>query len=103
MPAIVLTLGGIFLPDTPNSLVQRGKVEEGRRVLVRIRGIEDVDEELDDIKAAVKQSESVCSPAVQSRSSVDMQTGRCCTMGHACQLQWKCLLRCAAQRECRKP
>lgn len=26
LPAIVLTLGGIFLPDTPNSLIERGKV-----------------------------------------------------------------------------
>lgn len=26
VPAIVLTLGGIFLPDTPNSLIERGKV-----------------------------------------------------------------------------
>ena len=72
MPAIVLTLGGIFLPDTPNSLVQRGKVEEGRKVLVRIRGVEDVDEELEDIKAAVKQSESVgacCPHAVSGLAS----------------------------------
>ena len=26
LPAIVLTLGGIFLPETPNSLIERGKV-----------------------------------------------------------------------------
>ena len=32
MPAIVLTLGGIFLPDTPNSLVERGYKEQGRAV-----------------------------------------------------------------------
>lgn len=32
MPAIVLTFGGIFLPDTPNSLIERGKKEEGRKV-----------------------------------------------------------------------
>ena len=59
MPAIVLTLGGIFLPDTPNSLIQRGKDAEGRAVLIRIRGTTDVDEEFNDIKDAVKQSESV--------------------------------------------
>ena len=71
MPAIALTLGGIFLPDTPNSLVQRGKPEEGRKVLVRIRGVEDVDEELEDIKAAVKQSESVLSRLSSLQSSVN--------------------------------
>lgn len=59
MPAIVLTLGGIFLPDTPNSLIQRGKESEGRKVLERIRGTTEVDEELEDIKAAVKQAQSV--------------------------------------------
>ena len=32
LPAIVLTIGGIMLPDTPNSLVERGFEEEGRRV-----------------------------------------------------------------------
>ncbi len=32
VPAIVLTLGGIFLPDTPNSLIERGFEEEGRKV-----------------------------------------------------------------------
>ena len=25
LPAIVLTLGGIFLPETPNSLIERGQ------------------------------------------------------------------------------
>ena len=33
LPAIVLTLGGIFLPETPNSLVERGKVKHLQRTL----------------------------------------------------------------------
>lgn len=72
MPAIVLTLGGIFLPDTPNSLIQRGKEAEGRAVLVRIRGTTEVDEEFNDIKAAVKQAESVrsCVSCHALRSSI---------------------------------
>ena len=32
LPAIVLTIGCIMLPDTPNILVERGFEEEGRRV-----------------------------------------------------------------------
>ena len=28
VPAIALILGGIFLPDTPNSLIERGQIEE---------------------------------------------------------------------------
>lgn len=32
MPAIVLTLGGLLLPDTPNSLIERGHEHEGKQV-----------------------------------------------------------------------
>ena len=32
VPALVLTLGGVLLPDTPNSLVERGFEAEGRAV-----------------------------------------------------------------------
>ena len=56
VPSIVLTLGGIFLPDTPNSLLERGKETEARQVLVRVRGTQDIDEEFEDIRAAVKQA-----------------------------------------------
>ena len=43
MPASILTLGGIILPDSPNSLIERGKNEQGRKVLARIRGTQQVD------------------------------------------------------------
>jgi len=53
VPAAFFTLGAVFLPETPNSLVQqgadRGKV---RALLQRIRGTDAVDAELDDIVAA---------------------------------------------------
>ena len=32
IPAIVLTAGGLLLPDTPNSLIDRGHEEEGKQV-----------------------------------------------------------------------
>lgn len=32
VPALVLTLGGVFLPETPNSLIERGYEAEGRAV-----------------------------------------------------------------------
>lgn len=38
IPGIILGIGALFLPDSPNSLVFRGKVEEGRRVLENYRG-----------------------------------------------------------------
>jgi MFS family permease len=32
LPAVVLTIGGIVLPDTPNSLIERGYEDEGLKV-----------------------------------------------------------------------
>ena len=33
LPAVVLTLGGLLLPETPNSLIERGFEEQGKQVL----------------------------------------------------------------------
>ncbi|KAF6250807.1 sugar carrier protein A [Scenedesmus sp. NREL 46B-D3] len=62
VPSLVLFFGSMLLPDTPNSLVQRGQQEEGRRVLQKIRGTNDVDTEFDDICEAVRVSASVSNP-----------------------------------------
>ncbi|WVY99789.1 hypothetical protein V8G54_025859 [Vigna mungo] len=60
VPASVLTLGALFLPETPNSLIQRGHDhQKAKLVLRRIRGTEDVQEELDDlIKASSSKANS---------------------------------------------
>ncbi|KAJ0968292.1 hypothetical protein J5N97_025209 [Dioscorea zingiberensis] len=50
VPATPLTLGAMFLPETPNSIIQRnGDIQHARKVLQRIRGIDNVDAELNDI------------------------------------------------------
>ncbi|BAT92869.1 hypothetical protein LR48_Vigan27s002600 [Vigna angularis] len=63
VPASILTFGALFLPETPNSLIQRGHDHQKAKLLLqRIRGIEDVQAELDDLikasssKANNKQS-----------------------------------------------
>lgn len=56
VPAIVLSGLGMFLPDTPNSLAERGKLDAARQVLVKIRGVSDVDAEYEDIVAAVDEA-----------------------------------------------
>jgi hypothetical protein len=58
----MLTIGAIVLPDTPNSLVLRGRKEDGRKVLQRIRGTEHVDVEFEDINEAVHIASSVGNP-----------------------------------------
>ena len=53
VPSLIIFFGALALPDTPNSLVQRGSVDEGLKVLRRVRGTDDVAVEFNDIKAAV--------------------------------------------------
>lgn len=43
VPAALLALGGIFLLDIPTSLIERGHYEEGKRVLQKVRGAQDVE------------------------------------------------------------
>lgn len=62
VPSLILLFGSMMLPDTPNSLVQRGRVEDGRKVLQRIRGTEHVDTEFEDICEAVEVSKAVRNP-----------------------------------------
>lgn len=44
--------GGLFLPETPNSLVERGYLREARAVLQQVRGTKDVVAEFDTIVLA---------------------------------------------------
>ncbi|KAH7296625.1 hypothetical protein KP509_26G031200 [Ceratopteris richardii] len=62
VPAIIMTLGSAFLPDTPNSMIERGEVEKGRQMLQRIRGVEAVDEEFNDIVKASEEAKQVQHP-----------------------------------------
>lgn len=59
VPAILMTLGGLFLPDTPNSLIERGRKEQGRRLLERVRGTPKVDAEYEDIVVASEQANRI--------------------------------------------
>jgi len=59
VPAIILFLGSIIIPDTPNSLVARGYVEKARLTLERVRGTPDVEAEFADIVEANDNSKTV--------------------------------------------
>ncbi len=59
VPAIILFLGSIIIPDTPNSLVARGYVEKARVTLERVRGTPDVEAEFADIVEANDNSKTV--------------------------------------------
>ncbi|XP_050223322.1 hexose carrier protein HEX6 isoform X2 [Mercurialis annua] len=63
VPAFILTLGAFFLPETPNSLIQRGKDhKKAKRMLQRVRGTNDVQAELDDLIQASIISRTVEHP-----------------------------------------
>lgn len=61
-PALMMTVGGILLPETPNSLIERGKKEQGRRVLEKIRGTEEVNAEYQDMVDASELANSIKHP-----------------------------------------
>lgn len=62
-PATILTLGALFLPETPNSLIQHGNDhEKAIKMLQRVRGTTDVQAELNDLIKASEVSKTVKHP-----------------------------------------
>ncbi|KAJ0982304.1 hypothetical protein J5N97_010559 [Dioscorea zingiberensis] len=49
IPAILLVVASLLVVETPNSLIERGRLEEGKAVLAKIRGTEDIESELNEI------------------------------------------------------
>ncbi|KAJ8509643.1 hypothetical protein OPV22_000077 [Ensete ventricosum] len=62
VPALIITIGSLVLPDTPNSLIERGHDEEAKAMLSKIRGTEDIRAEYDDLVAASDEAKSVHHP-----------------------------------------
>ncbi|KAJ1400140.1 Sugar/inositol transporter [Sesbania bispinosa] len=62
VPAVMLCVGSLFLGDTPNSLIERGQREGAKKMLQKIRGVENVDEEFQDLIDACEASKKVEHP-----------------------------------------
>src|SRR5947208_6520962 len=61
VPALVFGTGMFFLPETPRWLIRGGQHEIAHRVLVRIRGLADVNAEIEEIRLSLAlQTESGC-------------------------------------------
>ncbi|KAA3453867.1 sugar transport protein 5-like [Gossypium australe] len=53
VPATIMTIGALLISDTPSSLLERGKVEQARHSLRKVRGKDcDVEAELAELKKA---------------------------------------------------
>lgn len=62
IPALLLTLGAYLVVDTPNSLIQRGHLEQGKIVLTKIRGTDNVDPEFFELVEATRVAKQVKHP-----------------------------------------
>lgn len=62
VPALMITLGALFLPDTPNSLIERGHSDEAKEMLRKIRGTEDIMAEYEDLIVASEEAKLVTHP-----------------------------------------
>ncbi|CAJ2655636.1 unnamed protein product [Trifolium pratense] len=62
VPAVMLCVGSFFLGDTPNSMIERGQKEAAKKMLQRIRGIDNVDEEFQDLVDASEEAKKVEHP-----------------------------------------
>ncbi|XP_031266969.1 hexose carrier protein HEX6 [Pistacia vera] len=63
VPAAILTLGALFLPETPNSLIQRSNDHQNAKLMLqRVRGTPDVQAELDDLIKASSISKTINHP-----------------------------------------
>ncbi|KAJ6419616.1 hypothetical protein OIU84_029683 [Salix udensis] len=62
VPAIMMIVGSFFLPDTPNSILERGHPEKAKKMLQKIRGTNNVEAEFQDLVAANDNAKKVEHP-----------------------------------------
>jgi SP family galactose:H+ symporter-like MFS transporter len=57
VPGLILGIGMFLMPETPRWLARRGRPDEARRVLEKVRGADNVAEELQEIEATLAAAE----------------------------------------------
>jgi MFS family permease len=59
VPGLIILLGSCFLPDTPNSEIERGNYERAKDLLLKLRDVDNVDEEFNDLVEASEKAKLV--------------------------------------------
>ncbi|XVF66682.1 hypothetical protein PTKIN_Ptkin10aG0056800 [Pterospermum kingtungense] len=62
VPALLLTVGALLVVDSPNSLIERGHLEEGKRVLRKIRGTDNIEPQFLELVEASRVAKQVKHP-----------------------------------------
>ena len=64
VPALFIVVSSFFLPNTPNSMLEKNKPEKARQILKRIRGVSDkeIEAEFKDLVTASEASKAVKNP-----------------------------------------
>ncbi|GKD47188.1 hexose carrier protein HEX6-like protein isoform X1 [Tanacetum coccineum] len=63
VPASILTLGALFLPETPNSLIQHNKdPDKAKKMLQKVRGTNNIQPEFDDLVTANEIAKTIKHP-----------------------------------------
>ncbi|EEF45379.1 sugar transport protein 13 [Ricinus communis] len=62
IPALLLTVGALLVSETPNSLIERGRLDEGKAVLRRIRGTDKIEPEFLELVEASRAAKAVKHP-----------------------------------------
>ncbi|QHO08656.1 hypothetical protein HN51_067231 [Arachis hypogaea] len=57
--ALIITIGSLVLPDTLNSMIERGEHEKARQQLRKVLDVEDINKEFNDLIAASEESKKV--------------------------------------------
>jgi len=69
IPAGLLFVGTLFQPESPHWLINRGREDDGRKVLARFRADDEIDEEVEDVKRVSRQENKaprLVDPALRS-------------------------------------